>query len=105
MADGRVALVDFGITGYLDDAVSDISVTEFADLVASRQPSPKERGEPARLDILSIDIAGKTAVARVRDEYLGMTFLDTLSLLESDGRWRIYTKLFHIERTAAGRGR
>ncbi|MGD2007355.1 MAG: nuclear transport factor 2 family protein, partial [Cellvibrionales bacterium] len=41
--------------------------------------------------------AGQTAVARVRDDYLGLTFLDTLSLIEADGEWRIINKLFHVE--------
>lgn len=88
------------ITGYLEDGLHQMSVNEFADLVASQQPSAKEKGEPARLDIISIDIAGDTAVARVRDDYLGLTFLDTLSLLKTDGKWTIYNKLFHIEGSA-----
>ena len=91
---------DAKITGYLEDGLKQMSVNEFADLVASQQPSAKEKGEPARLDILSIDIAGDTAVTRVRDDYLGLTFLDTLSLLKTDGNWRIYNKLFHVEGSA-----
>ena len=91
---------DAKITGYLEDGLHQMSVNEFADLVASQQPSAKEKGEPARLDILSIDIAGDTAVTRVRDDYLGLTFLDTLSLLKTDGKWRIYNKLFHVEGSA-----
>ena len=85
------------ITGYLEDGLHQMSVDEFASFVASQQPSAKEKGEPARLEILSLDIAGDTAVTRVRDDYLGMTFLDTLSLLKADGSWSIYNKLFHIE--------
>jgi len=84
------------ITGYLEDGLHQMSVDEFAGLVTSQQPSAKEKGEPARLEIISIDIAGDTAVTRVRDDYLGMTFLDTLSLLKTDGRWSIYNKLFHV---------
>ena len=91
---------DAKITGYLEDGLKQMSVNEFADLVASQQPSAKEKGEPARLDILSIDIAGDTAVTRVRDDYLGLTFLDTLSLLKTDGNWRNYNKLFHVEGSA-----
>ena len=91
---------DAKITGYLEDGLKQMSVNEFADLVASQQPSAKEKGEPARLDILSIDIAGDTAVTRVRDDYLGLTYLDTLSLLKTDGNWRIYNKLFHVEGSA-----
>ena len=85
------------ITGYLEDGLHEMSVVEFAGLVSSQQPSAKEKGEAARLDIISIDIAGDTAVTRVRDDYLGMTFLDTLSLLRVEGQWSIYNKLFHVE--------
>ena len=85
------------ITGYLEDKLYEMSVEDFAGFVASQQPSAKDKGEPERLDVLSIDIAGNTAVAKVRDDYLGMTFLDTLSFLKSDGQWRIYNKLFHVE--------
>ena len=85
------------ITGYLEDGLHEMSVAEFAGLVSSQQPSAKEKGEAASLDIISIDIAGDTAVTRVRDDYLGMTFLDTLSLLRVDGQWSIYNKLFHVE--------
>ena len=85
------------ITGYLEDGLHEMSVNDFADFVASQQPSAREKGEPARLDILSLDIAGNTAVAKVRDDYLGMTFMDTLSLLKTEGNWSIYNKLFHIE--------
>ena len=85
------------ITGYLEDGLHQMSVDEFADFVTSQQPSAKEKGEPARLEILSLDIAGNTAVTRVRDDYLGMTFHDTLSLLKTDDAWHIYNKLFHVE--------
>jgi hypothetical protein len=33
----------------------------------------------------------------VRDKYLGITFLDTLSFLKVDGEWKIYNKLFNVE--------
>lgn len=85
------------ITGYLEDGLHEMSVGDFAEFVASQLPSPKEKGEPARLDVLSIEIAGSTAAVRVRDDYLGMTFLDSISLLKTDDRWSIYNKLFHVE--------
>ena len=85
------------ITGYLQDELHEMTVKDFADFVASQQPSAKEKGEPARLEILSVEIAGNTAAVKVRDDYLGMTFMDTLSFLKADGRWSIYNKLFHVE--------
>ena len=88
------------ITGYLEDGLHEMSVDDFAGFVASQQPSASAQGQPARLDV-SLDIAGEMASARVRDDHLGMTFLDTLSLIKSDGRWQIYNKLFHVEGPAA----
>jgi len=77
-----------------------MSRDDFGDLVASQQPSPKENGETQRVEILSVEVAGITAGARVRDDYLGFTFLDTLSFVKTDDRWVIYNKLFHIESEA-----
>lgn len=85
------------ITGYLEDGLHEMTVDDFAGFVASQQPSAKAQGEPARLDVISLEISGNTAVARVRDDYLGMTFLDTLSFLKTDNGWSIYNKLFHVE--------
>ena len=85
------------ITGYIGDEFHEMSVTDFAGFVESQQPSPRSKGEAERLDIISLEVAGNTAAARVRDDYLGMTFLDILSLLKSDGKWSIYNKLFHVE--------
>ena len=85
------------ITGYVEDSLREMTVTDFANLVGSQLPSPKEKGETLPVDILSIEIAGNTAVARVRDDYLGKTFLDTLSFIKHGDKWSIYNKLFHIE--------
>ena len=88
------------ITGYLEDGLHEMSVDDFAGFVAGQQPSPKEKGETPRLEILSLEIAGSTAAARIRDDYLGLTFLDSISLLRTDESWSIYNKLFHVEGSA-----
>ncbi len=88
---------DAKITGYMQGQLVQLSVSAFADSVAGQLPSAAEEKEPKLLEIASIEIAGATAIARVRDGYLGMIFLDTLSLLKVDDRWVIYNKLFHIE--------
>ena len=85
------------ITGYQGERLMEMSVTQFGDFVAAQQPSPKEKGDAERLEIVSLDIAGPTAVARVRDDYLGNTYLDTLAFVEEAGKWVIYNKLYHIE--------
>jgi hypothetical protein len=85
------------VTGYLEDGLHEMTTEDFAGFVAAQQPSPKDKGETIELEILSIDIAGDTAAARIRDNYLGLNFLDSISLLKSEGRWSIYNKLFHVE--------
>lgn len=88
---------DAKITGYIEGELHAMSRPEFADFVASHQPSPKESGETPFLEIVSLETAGATAIVRLRCNYLGLTFLDSLSLLKADDNWSIYNKLFHVE--------
>ena len=85
------------IVGYLPDGLHQMTREEFADFVASQQPSPEDTGSEKRLEILSCDVAGHTAGVRLRESYLGMVFVDTIGMLKLDGRWTIYNKLFHLE--------
>ena len=85
------------ITGYLHGELKQLSTEEFAGFVSSQQPSPKEKGEDVEFEILTCEIEGTTALVKIRDKYLGITFLDTLSFLKADGEWKIYNKLFKVE--------
>ena len=82
---------------YLHGDFMEMSVDDFSGFVAAQQPSPKEKGENVVLEILSCEIQGATASVKVRDKYLGITFLDTLSLIKIDSEWKLYNKLFHVE--------
>ena len=88
---------DAKITGYMQGNLLEQSVDNFATFVASQILSAAEKNEEKLLETLSIEIAGSTAVARVRDGYIGMVFQDTLSFLKIDDDWVIYNKLFHVE--------
>ena len=85
------------ISGYLPDGLHEMNLDEFAGFVEAQQPSPKEKGDEESIEIISSDIYGSTAIVMVREKYLGMTFVDTLSFLKKDDTWKIYTKLFHVE--------
>ena len=85
------------VVGFLHGDLLQLSVNDFAGFVASQQPSPKEKGEDVVFEILTCEIEGTTALVKIRDEYLGITFLDTLSFLKADGEWKIYNKLFNVE--------
>ena len=85
------------VVGYLHGDFMEMSVDDFSGFVASQQPSPKEKGENVIFEILSIEIEGATAIVKVRDKYLGITFLDTLSFIKIESEWKLYNKLFHVE--------
>ena len=85
------------VVGYLHGEFMEMSVDDFAGFVLSQQPSPKEKGENVVFEILSCEIEGATAQVKVRDKYLGITFLDTLSFIKIDDGWKLYNKLFHVE--------
>jgi len=84
------------ITGYMGDQLAQMSVQEFADFVAA-QPSAKAAGLPVYLEIVGLVLAGHTAVAQVRDDYMSNRFFDSLSFLKVGDQWLIYNKLFHVE--------
>ena len=85
------------VVGYLHGDFMEMSVDDFAGFVASQQPSPKDKGEEVVFEILSCEIEGTTASVKVRDKYLGITFLDTLSFIKVENEWKLYNKLFHVE--------
>lgn len=88
---------DAKITGYMQGSLMEQSVDSFAKFVASQIPSAAEKNEEKLLETLSLEVVGSTAVAKVRDGYLGMVFQDTLSFLKIGDDWVIYNKLFHVE--------
>jgi hypothetical protein len=63
--------------------------------IAVCKKAAKPETEAAFFRIRSIIVTGDTAVAQVEDEWDGMRFDDTLTLLLHDGRWQIVSKLFH----------
>ncbi len=60
-------------------------------------------GKPAadeaqrRREILSIDITGNAAVAKLRLDYPKVVFTDYFALLKIEGEWKVVTKIFHSE--------
>ncbi|MGQ3210127.1 nuclear transport factor 2 family protein [Shinella sp.] len=72
------------------------TMAEYVPVVAARQ-SPASRNEARRDHVDAIDIAGEnTAVARVRCSIGTRDFVDFLTLVRTDGQWRIIAKVFQI---------
>ncbi|MEC9251933.1 MAG: nuclear transport factor 2 family protein [Pseudomonadota bacterium] len=88
---------DAKITGYLNGELHEMTVPTFADMVAGQQPSAKEKDEAIQLETVSLEIAGDTAVARVRDGYIGFIFIDTLSFVKNQRDWVINNNQIQVE--------
>ncbi|MDG5494118.1 nuclear transport factor 2 family protein [Niveispirillum sp. BGYR6] len=72
------------------------TMAEYVPVVAARQ-SPASRGESRRDHIDAIDLAGEnTAVARLRCSIGQRDFVDFLTLVRTEGQWRIIAKVFQI---------
>jgi len=80
--------------GHLDGTFVVMSLTEWLAKVQAR-PVPAELGEPFDMSIISVEITGKVASAKVRDLYRTLRFTDYLQLAKVGDRWRIVSKLFH----------
>jgi hypothetical protein len=72
------------------------TMDEYFPVVAKRV-SPASRNEPRRDVIESVEFAGEnTAFARVRCSIGTKDFVDFLTLVRTDGTWRIMAKIFQI---------
>jgi hypothetical protein len=72
------------------------TMEEYVLVIAARQ-SPAARHEQRRDHIDAIEFAGdNTAVARVRCSIGQRDFVDFLTMVRTDGHWRIIAKVFQI---------
>lgn len=85
------------ITGYMSTRLVENNLTDYGEFIALQKPSAYETKDPKFIEILSLKVAGDTALALVRNGIWGKTFLDTLTFIRIDKSWLIYNKLFHIE--------
>ncbi|MEQ8362861.1 MAG: nuclear transport factor 2 family protein [Cyclobacteriaceae bacterium] len=69
---------------------------EYFESVQNRK-SPDELREIFRMDIISIEVLGRIAIAKLHVPMLGYNYYDFLSRALINGRWKIAHKLFvHI---------
>jgi hypothetical protein len=73
---------------------------EYDPLEAFIDACKKEGSIPAGTsyfaEIVSIDVAGDTAVVKLIDDYLGIRFTDYLTMVKTKGRWVIVNKAFYV---------
>lgn len=73
------------------------NLNDYLEGVAGRK-SPHELGEDFRMEILSVEVTGRVAVARLHVPMLGYNYCDYLALSKINDEWKIVNKLFvHVE--------
>lgn len=69
------------------------SLEEWLELVDERI-SPARRGDAYAYRVLSLEVLGDQAMARIDCPLLGRRYVDYLGLLREDGIWRIVNKMY-----------
>lgn len=89
--------------GHFAETYEFFSAQEFIDWVKGEETEPE--GTPVVAELISIEVTGTVAVAKVTDTCFGTDFTDYLVLVKDQpgqaGRWQIVTKAYHVH---AGRG-
>lgn len=73
-----------------DNQYTSVNALEFFG--AGMKPGPKQDRETR---IISINVTGNAANARLEIEYPTFTFIDYMNLLKIDGHWKIVNKIFY----------
>lgn len=56
------------------------------------KPGPKQN---RKTNIVSVDVTGDAAQAKLEIEYETFTFIDYMNLLKIDGEWKVVSKIFY----------
>jgi len=81
-----------------------LDLPQYLAIVAGRE-NPRDRGDPRRDEILSIDLpTPTTALLRTRELFLPKRFTDDLALVRGAGGWRIVSKIWDFEMLEDGAG-
>ncbi len=89
--------------GHFGDTYEYFPLQDFIDWVKQEETQPQ--GSPYIAELLSIEVTGTVAIAKLTDTCFGTDFTDYLVMVKDsptpEGRWQIVTKAYHVH---AGRG-
>jgi hypothetical protein len=75
-----------------DGKLTQVTIPEWQDRIR-KNPNPPVKANWRK--VVSVDISGEAAVARVESDFATFQFIDYMSLLKVDGEWKIVNKIFH----------
>lgn len=89
--------------GHFGDTYEYFPLQDFIDWIKGEETAAE--GTPYIAELLSIEVTGTVAIAKVTDTCFGTDFTDYLVMVKdrpsADGRWQIVTKAYHVH---SGRG-
>jgi len=92
-----VFLPEANLYASIDQTLTSMTLSAYLELVSGR-PSPASQGHAPSGRVLSIDPSGPdSAVVKASVSVPPKTFVDLLSYLRINGRWRIIAKVYHVE--------
>ena len=85
------------MSGHLGETMMIVPIQGLYDFVAAN-PAPALSGEPFEASIVSIDVSGSAASARIAEKsYQGHDFATFFHLLKIEDRWWIVSKIFNVD--------
>jgi two-component system, LytTR family, sensor kinase len=81
-----------------DGKVSQVTLDEFASKFTGK---PRDDEAKRKRRVVSVDVTGTAAVAKIDLDYPDAHFVDYMSLLKVDGSWKIVNKTFHVDKKLA----
>ena len=92
----RVFLPEANVSSLFNGKIVKIDMDGFRKRIAERK-SPESIGEIRDDKIIMIDISSPTtAMVKVKCNILHNNYIDYLSLLKVSGKWKIISKVFHM---------
>ena len=92
----RVFLPEANVSSLFNGKIVKIDMDGFRKRIAERQ-SPESIGETRDDKIILIDISSPTtAMVKVKCNILHNNYIDYLSLFKVSGKWKIISKVFHM---------
>jgi hypothetical protein len=81
------------VAGHVEGKYDFLPREEFIKALADY---PVEKpGTPITSSIVTLDISGDTAAAKITDDCFGTTFTDYLTFIKDSGQWQIVAKAFY----------
>lgn len=87
-----------------DGKLAERSIPDWLGAIAERAPTPPKPDDVPRR-VVSVDVTGNAAMAKLELAYPEATVTDYMSLLKVDGEWIIVGKIFDRQSKTAQAGR